>query len=244
MTAYRDPTASLAEVEAATGRVINGAGKLTDADLLEPSPLPRWTRGHVLTHLARNADGLRNLLVWAATGVETPMYASPEARHADINAGAGRPAAEQLADLVGSAERFGTAATEVPEAHWSTIVKLRGGFPIPAWEIFVRRLREVEIHHVDLDVGYTPAHWPAEWVARSLPDIAEGLADREDYPALLLRCEDTDREIPVRPSAAAEATTVSGPEPALLAWLIGRSAGDGLGVEPTGTPLPALPKWG
>jgi len=243
MTSYRDPVSSMAEVESATARVIVTASKLSDADLLEPSPLPRWTRGHVLTHIARNADALRNLLVWAATGVETPMYASADARHDDINAGAPRPVAEQVADVEESAARFARAAIEVPEANWSARVKLRGGLEIPAWEIFVRRLNEVEIHHVDLDAGYTPAHWPAEWVARALVDIADGLADRDEFPKLVLHGEDTDRDIPVRPAASGDAVTVNGPEPALMAWLIGRSTGDGLTVEPHGRPLPGVPKW-
>jgi hypothetical protein len=42
-------------------------------------PLPGWSRGHVLTHLARNADGGRRLLVWARTGVESFEYASLQA---------------------------------------------------------------------------------------------------------------------------------------------------------------------
>jgi len=46
----------------------------------EPSALPGWTRGHLLTHLARNADALVNLLTWARTGIPTPMYASPDQR--------------------------------------------------------------------------------------------------------------------------------------------------------------------
>ncbi|MCI0689788.1 MAG: maleylpyruvate isomerase family mycothiol-dependent enzyme [Sporichthyaceae bacterium] len=243
MTSYRDPTSSLAEVDGATARVIATARQLTDADLAEPSPLPLWTRGHVLTHIARNADALRNLLIWAATGVETPMYASPEARHDDINAGAVRPAAEQAADVVDSAARFAEAAQQVPEANWSNQVQMRGGLMIPAWEIFVRRLNEVEIHHVDLDAGYTPAHWPPGWVSRALSDITDGLATREDYPHLVLHCEDTDRDIEVRPTGSDATITISGPEPALMAWLIGRSTGDGLTVEPHDTPLPALPKW-
>src|SRR5499426_2863799 len=98
MTSYRDPTASMAEVEAATARLMSTARKLTDADLREPSPLPRWTRGHVLTHIARNADGLRNLLIWAATGVETPQYADAEERETQIDAGVDRPASEIAAD--------------------------------------------------------------------------------------------------------------------------------------------------
>ena len=48
--------------------------------------LPGWTVGHVLTHVARNADAYTNLLTWARTGVETPAYASPEAREALLRA--------------------------------------------------------------------------------------------------------------------------------------------------------------
>ncbi|HEX2301338.1 MAG TPA: maleylpyruvate isomerase N-terminal domain-containing protein, partial [Pseudonocardiaceae bacterium] len=75
-------------------------------ELSGPSRLPGWTRGHVVTHLARNAEGLTRLLTWARTGVETPMYPSREARAADIEAGAGRPPAEQLDDLCRTAAAF------------------------------------------------------------------------------------------------------------------------------------------
>ena len=79
---------------------------LDDAAMLGPSRLPGWTRGHVLTHLARNADALVNLLTWARTGTPTPMYPSVESRNAGIEAGAARPAAEQRADLEATARRL------------------------------------------------------------------------------------------------------------------------------------------
>ncbi len=43
----------------------------------------------MLTHVARNADAMINLLTWARTGVPTPAYASDQQRDADIEAGAG-----------------------------------------------------------------------------------------------------------------------------------------------------------
>src|SRR5688572_4026869 len=100
-----DPGSAMAQVGSATEHLLATAERLDDGSLREPSLLPGWTRGHVLTHVARNADGLINLLSWARTGVETPAYASREAREADIEAGAGRPVAAQLADLRDSAER-------------------------------------------------------------------------------------------------------------------------------------------
>src|ERR1017187_7981403 len=79
---------------AATARLLATSAGFTDAQVREPSLLPGWTRGHVLSHVARNADSLGNLLRGAATGAQIPMYASTQARDADIEAGAGRGAAE------------------------------------------------------------------------------------------------------------------------------------------------------
>ncbi|MFF9641495.1 maleylpyruvate isomerase N-terminal domain-containing protein [Kitasatospora aureofaciens] len=54
-----DPAAELARIHAATGLLLRTAARLCDADARAPSLLPGWSRGHVLTHLARNADGPR-----------------------------------------------------------------------------------------------------------------------------------------------------------------------------------------
>src|SRR5262249_31346853 len=88
---------SMAGIGEATDRLLASADARTDPAARERSGLPGWTRGHVLTHVARNADGLGNLLRWARTGVTTPMYASREARRADIEAGVGRSPADLAA---------------------------------------------------------------------------------------------------------------------------------------------------
>src|SRR5579863_7317524 len=100
---------SLDRIAAATERLLATATALSDAQAREPSLLPGWTRGHVLTHIARNSGGMVNLLTWARSGVETPMYASPESRAADIEAGAGRPAADLFADVRSSAQTLAAA---------------------------------------------------------------------------------------------------------------------------------------
>src|ERR1700761_6207748 len=91
------------QIDDATQRLVRTAAQLSAAEIRQPSLLPGWTRGHVLSHVARNADGLRNLLIWAQTGTQTPMYPSAEARVAGIEAGAERGPAEQAADLTDSA---------------------------------------------------------------------------------------------------------------------------------------------
>jgi maleylpyruvate isomerase len=239
-----DLTAALDDVEKATEHLIDTAEGLSDADVAAPSLLPNWTRGHVLTHVARSGDALGNLLTWARTGVETPMYASAEARAEAIEAGAARPATEQAADLRSSAARFAGACRSLPPEAWEAEVRHRTGKVFPARLVPWMRLREVLIHHADLDAGYTPAHWPAGFVSGCLQDAATDLAQRPDAPAAELHAEDTGDRYRLYPGDAAGTgvTVVSGPAPALLAWLIGRSAGDGLDVEPAGS-LPALPAW-
>ena len=86
---------ALTQLGESTDRLLATAGVLTDAQVAGPSRLPGWTRGHVLTHLARNADGFANLLTWARTGNETPMYPSEAARARGVEEGAARRRAER-----------------------------------------------------------------------------------------------------------------------------------------------------
>ena len=63
-------------------------GELTDPEYDGPSLLPGWDRRHVIAHVGYNARALGRLVEWARTGVPTPMYASPQARNSEIDAGA------------------------------------------------------------------------------------------------------------------------------------------------------------
>ena len=178
----------LADLEMATRRLLVTAALVTDAQVREPSRLPGWTRGHVLTHLARNADGCCNLLAWARTGTETPMYPSEAARDAAIAAGAGRRAADIAADARDSASRFATAAARLPAGAWAATVARRGR-AFPARELLAMRRSEVEIHHVNLGAGYQPGDWPPGFARAGLARVARDLAGRPDVPALLISPE-------------------------------------------------------
>lgn len=227
-----DPLALLAELDRATRRVLATAEGRCDPSA--PSALPGWTQGHVLTHLARNADGMCNLVAWARTGVETPQYPSWEHRVKDIEAGAGRPLPELIADVRDSAERFAAAAGSLPAQAWTYELALPAGAQKAAL-IPWRRLREVEVHHVDLGAGYAPADWPESFAHRLLHEAA---ADQAEVSVTLL-ADSLGHPVPV---GAGGPPTVSGPAYALAAWLTGRSAGSDLSVEPAGA-LPAIPEW-
>ncbi|WP_214414581.1 maleylpyruvate isomerase N-terminal domain-containing protein [Sphaerisporangium fuscum] len=134
-----------AELTAATKRLLATTAALSASDVRAPSLLPGWTRGHVLTHVARDADSHINLVTWAETGVYPPQYPTPGAREAEMAEGAGRPLAEQRADLADSAARLDAAFAAVPPSAWSAIVEGMRPPEHPAWYLPARRIREVEI---------------------------------------------------------------------------------------------------
>jgi len=224
----------------ATARLLETSARLTDQQAREPSLLPGWSRGHVLTHIARNADGLRNLLIWARTGVVTPQYADNAERDRGIAAGAGRSAAELVADLEESAAAFAAEAQRLRPGDWTAEVRGRRGPAHPAWFTLRRRQGEVEIHHVDLNAGYRPDDWPSAFTFASLERVARDFAD--EAPPARLVCPDAGLTLQIGPQAASPAVEVSGPARAMLAWLIGRSNGAGLTSTPAGQ-LPAVPPW-
>jgi maleylpyruvate isomerase len=229
-------------VDAATQRLLQSAAGITDEQARAASALPGWTRGHVLTHLARNADSLRNLLIWAHTGVETPQYPSREARDLGIAEGSGRPAAELIDDVDVSAAALAAEAAILADADWAAEVRGMGGRGHAAWYTLWRRLTEVEFHHVDLDAGYQPDQWPEDFAAQSLERVAEDFSRKTDCPAAVLVSLDSGRTHRIGPADAEPIAQVSGPTRALLAWLTGRAAGAGLTVKPAG-PLPSVPAW-
>ncbi|MFP5347358.1 MAG: maleylpyruvate isomerase family mycothiol-dependent enzyme [Actinomycetes bacterium] len=217
-----------------TDRLMDTVKEMSDDDVRRPSLLPDWSRGHVLTHIARNADGACNLVEWAETGNETPMYASPEARKADIEAGAGRSASELESDVESSGERLLARIADLPVGRRHIEVRSSTGQMVPAHELLWWRMREVAYHHVDLDAGYRFEDLPDAVLLRGLDEAVERVA-AAGAPSLRLAATDLDW------TSGTEGAEVSGRASDLLAWLTGRSDGEGLRAEHA---LPQLPAWG
>ncbi|MFF7974693.1 maleylpyruvate isomerase family mycothiol-dependent enzyme [Streptomyces sp. NPDC007905] len=224
-----DHAHDLACVRDATERLLTAVAKLDNAALAQPSRLPGWTRGHVLAHLARNADALVNVLEGR------PMYTSAETRDADIERDAPRPLDVQLADVRESADRF--QRTGAAPADWARTVELRNGVTDSAARVPFRRWAEVELHHVDLGVGYELEDLPAEFTEREIDFLAKRFSGHPDVPAS--RVTDGTRAWSTGRDAAEPEVTVSGPPADLLGWLAGRREGPAL--EATGGALPKLP---
>ncbi|MEU8132665.1 maleylpyruvate isomerase family mycothiol-dependent enzyme [Streptodolium elevatio] len=237
-----DPAALVDEIAAATAQVLDTAERLDAARMAGPSLLAGWSRAHVLSHLARNADALGNLAHWAGTGVPTPMYGPGNARDAAIEAGAHRPPEEVLADLRTTSTRLNDTLEAMSPAAWGAKVAGPDGREFAAVQLPYKRLRELYIHHVDLNAGWTPAHWPGDFATRELLDAAASFRGRPDTVPLLLHDEDSGRRLTIGPEDHAPVAVVSGRRRTLLAWLIGRTGGDGLVMDPPGA-LPPLPAW-
>ncbi|MDT4910045.1 MAG: maleylpyruvate isomerase [Pseudonocardiales bacterium] len=219
------PTAMLAELRTSTVALLRGvdAERWTDDEVRAPSLLPGWTRGHVLAHLARNADGISRTLSGALRGERVPRYpGGPAGRAADIEAGSTRGFVELAADVRESADRLDRLFAAIAAADgWDLSTEDR-----PAHEYVVGRWREVEIHRIDLGGTYTADQWPAEFVDYLLPEAVNRLAARDSVP---LRIEVAagrsvtedlvDRTWTV---GNGDPVRVIGPDWGLLAWLVGR----------------------
>ncbi|MDQ1603057.1 MAG: maleylpyruvate isomerase [Actinomycetota bacterium] len=235
-----DLSGHLDEVARSTDRLLESVDRLTEADVRGPSLLPGWTRAHVLTHLARNADGLAELAAAARAGAAGEMYpGGAAARAAAIEAGAERGLGDLRLDLGESAERLlGAFVPDFPAAARESQQALLSGTPLRGWEIPLIRLQEVEIHHVDLDAGYTTLDWPEAFVTRTLDRCSAQVRPRGDVPVAHLSRTDGTGSWQVGPGD----TTLSGPASELLAWLTGRSTGAGLSLD-SGQDVPPAPRW-
>lgn len=219
----RDPLrADLAALETATARLLDSLEPLGDAAWREPSLLPGWTRADTAGHIARNAEALVRLVGWARTGVPSPMYASVQDRAEGIESAAALPGPQLRTLVAASAEALDAALAGLADADDEALDRLVyfgaqepvGGPDTPARELAWARLREVEIHHLDLGLDYGPHDWPPGFVDRALAWI----------------------------EARTGGTDVVGAPAEVLAWRLGRGAGPTVRATDGGDP-PEPPPW-
>ena len=173
------PAATIAGSASAQGRLLERLETIDDVVVTRPSRLPGWTIGHLLTHLARNADAFANMLEEAELGHSVPMYpGGPAQRSGDIEAGSGRTAAACADDVRRASLRLEALFRDGSQALWEGFGIDPNGQPWPCRNVPFRRWREVEFHHVDLGIGYEPEDWPTDFVSLALADAATQLPDR------------------------------------------------------------------
>lgn len=240
------PSHHMEAMRAGEAQFLRAVASLDDADLSAPSALPGWDRAHVVGHMARNADALGNLLDWAATGVETPMYPSAAARDAGIERSAAQAPGELRADAQEASNRLLARIGQLEAPAWSAVVRTARGRPITASEVPWMRIRESFVHSVDLRCGVTFDSAPDAVVRQLLEEVASTLSAHADCPAVLVVDDMAggDDSVLVRlGDPGAHPVRVHGSARAALAWLTGRSRGEGLAADTPGGSTPALPPW-
>lgn len=228
----------LGEVDRVEAAAAQGGGPTADL-------LPGWGLTHVLAHVACNAQALTRLLAWARSGVETPMYASGEARSAEIEAGAKRSVAENAAHARTSAAELDAAIASMPEEAWAARVRTAQGREVPAWEVLWMRTREVWVHAVDLDGTTGFGDLPPDLLEALVADVLFMFSRRGEMAGLTVAADDAELVASVTAApdgGGSPSTTVRGRLADLAAWLTGRGDASPLRTE-DGEPVPALPRW-
>lgn len=225
-------------LDLASRRLVRTVDALTDDDWSSPSLLPGWTRAHVVSHLALNAEGLAGAVIGVLEGRPVTMYPSDERRDSDIEDLASTDPAELRDRLFAATTVLHDALTALatsPSLADTLIERTPGSARrFHAGQVGAMRLREVEIHHVDVGAGYSPAEWPDDF-ARAL---LLGGVERQDVD-MTVAATDLDRSWRLGPGVVA-GPTVTGPAAGLAWWLTGRTPYPGVEVTSDGGALPRI----
>ena len=216
--------------------LIRTVDALDDDAYAEPSLLPGWTKGHVIAHLALNAEGLERVLTGVHVGEPQTMYDSNDARNDDIDELAAATPAELRDRLLAGITLFARAVEAMHEDDWaSRFDRTPGGESFAVNNIPLMRVREVEIHHADLGAGYAAADWPEEF--RTL--LLESMTKRPYGAPFVATATDLGRTWQLGEGDGG--AIVTGDSAALGWWLTGRGSGEGL-VSDSGA-LPRTDPW-
>jgi maleylpyruvate isomerase len=216
----------------------NAVNELDDASFAAPTALAGWTGAHVISHVASNADALGNLLRWARTGIETPMYASADQRQREIDSGAAEPPSRLRDRLRVAHERLAGAMDALPRHAWHSPVRTAQGRTVPASETVWMRTREVWVHADDLRPGAAGVV-PDEIVAALLADALATISHRD--PAFRVSLSDTSSTATWHVGDRSGGADIDGTANALLRYVL-RGETYGLSGTATGDISP-MPRW-
>ena len=236
MTTRPQYLADLRRLERETDMLLANVASFGDEEIHRPSLCEGWSRGHVLTHLARSADALSRLLDNVLTGSDQPMYDSPQQREADIEAGASRPAKEILADLRQAHAGFMDRARKLADSpDAAEEIQLRGR-TFHTHALPNLRCAEVVIHHQDLEATFELHEADPDSQLDALNSVVWVLQGKPEVPGITVTTYEGDELV-----IGDGATTVIGERDGVVDWLA-RGRADRVRTT-DGSPLPEVPRW-
>lgn len=207
-------------------RLDEWVGELGDDDMRRPSALPDWSIGHVLSHIALNAEAFTNVARGVAAGEVGVMYPRGyDARNREIAEGATRSPAVIRTHIERSSADFAAAWSALDEEAVAGSAIVFDGMPqFAANTIVLRRLREVEVHQSDCGLGsFRHDHWSDGYVDWDLPTQWPSVADRLDRGLVVVDERGDEHAVP-----GDEPQRVEVERRDLLAWTMNRAQPEAL----------------
>ncbi len=243
-----EPTAAevgllLAEIDASTRRVAASLGAIDEDGLLAPSLLPGWARVTIAAHLTWVADRYAAMTADALAAVATTTYPGGAAeRDASLRGLEDATAGQALTGFEAASAALAGAWRHLDDHQWATTMQEQRLGAIRLSRLTALRLTELEVHHVDLGVGYQITDWPSvftriclplriAWLDahhRRRPDAARQVAGRwllaptDDGVRWLVTARADYVNCQPAPTAADADVTLAGTSAGLLAFLLGR----------------------
>ncbi|EPH02651.1 hypothetical protein HMPREF1531_01960 [Propionibacterium sp. oral taxon 192 str. F0372] len=199
-------------------RLLGSTISLSDRAWQEPSRLPGWTRAHVATHIARNADALVRSVDSVLSGRRGLMYDSADDRETAIERGSERTGLDLQIDLDTTIGRLARRLNVLESTPPELMVELVPGCLFRMDLLPVIRLNEIVLHHIDLDCGYEVediephvAAWLVQWNLLGI--------EWDRWVSIELRSASGWSH---RLGEAGEVEVIEGDDSLLLGWLTGR----------------------
>jgi maleylpyruvate isomerase len=178
------PDGKIEACRSSHARLLADVAPLTHDALRSPSLLPGYTRAHVIVHITNKANAHIGLFIGA--GVDEARRLHPLGYDPDgaADAGANRTPDDLRSELARALGALEAAWDSLDPGRWDHPGIMMAG-PRTMAEIVGHHLRNVEVHHVDLDIGYHAGDWPASFIEGELAKRVSALPDRAEHAALL-----------------------------------------------------------
>ncbi|MFC8302052.1 maleylpyruvate isomerase family mycothiol-dependent enzyme [Specibacter sp. NPDC057265] len=194
------------------GAKLNG---LADAEVVVPTELPGWTRGHVLAHIAHVSTAVARQIEYALRGEKIEFYDGGQGgRVQAIEMNAGHTAAEHREYISTAMTRAFLVLDELDESQWTLPVSYRDG---DVRGVALAYWRELVIHLADLQLGRGPESWSKEFCLYLVEFLSARVPEGLRLKLLPLGLP------PLSVGTGTRTVSISGMLTDIAAWLAGRT---------------------
>ncbi|WP_239073169.1 maleylpyruvate isomerase N-terminal domain-containing protein [Sediminihabitans luteus] len=142
-------------------------GRLSDADLEEPSLVDGWRRRHVVAHVGYHARALARAVEELRTGSPAPSAEADEAREVEVDLGASLPAVALRHLHAHAAVHLDVEWRDLDADRWGDVLTLGDGRQVPVARTPRERAEVVWLGALRLGSGARAVDLPPEIAQRA-----------------------------------------------------------------------------